>query len=442
MKSDTAIAGAPLSPQPHATSIWLTGARAAPACTRLEHDCDTEVAVIGAGFTGLNAAWTLAQRGVSCVVLEANDPAWGASGRNGGMAVLRYKTAWSTLARKLGTERAVHLYRLVHEAVDTLERHVGELGIECDFHRCGHITAANGPRAAATLADDCAWLASAVGDRTVRMLGAGETRDLVGTGAYPAGYLDPRSAGVQPLDYGRGLAAALIARGVAIHRDTPATGIAVERERVTIDTPRASVRARKVLLCSNAYTDLFAIAPHLARRIVPVSTSVVTTAPLPAAILRTILPQGHLVTDTRHLVNYFRIVPGDRLLFGGRGSLTGKERPGIYDGLVGKLRETFPVLADVGIDHRWSGKVAVTLDDVPHLGELGERVLFALGYGGRGVALTNLLGRRLALRALGERDDLGPMSGTSFAPIPFHGLRIPAMNAVATYYKLRDRLRI
>ncbi len=209
-----------------------------------------------------------------------------------------------------------------------------------------------------------------------------------------------------------------------------------------VTTPGGEVRARRVLVCTNAYTDLHNLAPALARRIVAVSTSVVTTDPLPYACLRTILPKQHLVTDTRHLVNYFRLVPGARLLFGGRGSLTGKESPDVYDGLIKKLRATYPQLASMPIDHRWSGNVAVTFDHFPHVGALGDRVLFALGYGGRGVALTNLLGRHLALQAIGEGKSLGPMNEASFRPVPFHGLRIPAMNVVATYYRLRDRLRV
>jgi glycine/D-amino acid oxidase-like deaminating enzyme len=413
-----------------------------PRLPKLDGDITTDIVIIGGGFTGLNAAWALAQRGVACTVLEANDASWGASGRNGGMAVLRYKKAWSTLAETFGDGPTRDLYALIHEAVDTLERNVSELGIECGFKRYGHITAANGPRAVAMLAADCRWLADRLGDRVPQLLDAEQAYALMGTRAYYGGYLDPRAAGIQPLDYGRGFAAALAERGVPIYCETPAQQIVVEPDHVVVTTPGGEVRARKVLVCSNAYTDLQDVAPSLATRIVAVSTSVVTTAPLPEAILRTVLPQEHLVTDTRHLVNYFRRAPGDRLLFGGRGSLTGKENPEVYDGLIAKLRATYPQLGDTPIDHRWSGKVAVTLDDFPHLGALGDRVLFALGYGGRGVALTNLLGRHLALHALGEWKNLGPMSEASFRPIPFHGLRIPAMNVVATYYKLRDKLRV
>ena len=132
-----------------------------------------------------------------------------------------------------------------------------------------------------------------------------------------------------------------------------------------VATAGGTVRAQQLLICSNAYTELFPLGTDLHRRVVPVSTSVITTAPLPDALLRALLPQGHLVSDTRHWLNYFRIAPGNRLLFGGRGSLTGRESPEVYHGLERRLFETFPVLEGVALDHRWSGKVAVTLDDLP-----------------------------------------------------------------------------
>ncbi|MCW5604815.1 MAG: FAD-dependent oxidoreductase [Burkholderiales bacterium] len=426
---------------PHPLSIWATTAHPAQAFPPLSGDLQTDVAVIGGGFTGLAAAHHLARAGVACAVLEAHDVGWGASGRNGGMAVLRYKTPWAKLARLRGEDVARRLHRLLLDAVDTLEATVQELQIDCGFARYGHITAANGRSAVAMLEADVQWLATA-GDRTPRMLNAAETAELCGTGCYLGGYLDSRAAGIHPLDYTRGLAAGLARRGVPIFAGTAATVVREDGQGVSVVTAGGTVRAKQLVIGTNAYTELFRFGTDLDRRIVPVSTSVVTTAPLPEATLRGLLPQGHLVSDTRHLLNYFRIAPGNRLLFGGRGSLTGRESPEVYAGLERKLVETFPVLAGVAIDHRWSGKVAVTLDDFPHVGRLSPRISYAMGYGGRGVALTNLLGKLLAALARGEEIDAGPMSTGPFAPIPLHGLRIPAMKAVAGYYRLLDALKV
>jgi len=428
-----------LAAHPH--SVWLTSARAARVFPPLASDLQIEVAIIGGGFTGLAAAYHLTRSGVSCAVLEAHDIGWGASGRNGGMAVLRYKTPWATLAHRHGENAARRLHQLLLDAVDTLESTVEELRIDCSFSRPGHITAANSRSALAMLEADMHWLA-AMGDRTPRMLGPEEAAALAGTRCYMGGYLDPRAGGLHPLNYARGLADGLAGRGVRVFSGTAATAIREDARSVNVATEGGTVRAQQLLICSNAYTELFPLGTDLHRRVVPVSTSVITTAPLPDALLRALLPQGHLVSDTRHLLNYFRIAPGNRLLFGGRGSLTGRESPEVYHGLERRLFETFPALEGVAVDHRWSGKVAVTLDDFPHIGRLSPRIAYAMGYGGRGVALTNLLGKMLATLARGMDVDAGPMSSGPFAPIPLHALRIPAMKAVAGYYRLLDALRI
>lgn len=434
--------GAPHAAMPHPASAWASLAQPAPALRPLEGDTTADVVVIGAGFTGLNAAWELSKRGADAIVLEANDAGWGASGRNGGMAVLRYKKFWAALAGEFGDEATLAMYRWIHEGLDTLEANVRELGIECGFRRCGHITAAHGERSARALEDDIRWLAVHARDSAPRMLGRTGARDLMGTDEYVDGYLDPRAAGVHPLDYSRGFAAALVAKGVRIHRDTPALEIVAEAGRVIVRTPRGEIRARQALVCTNAYTWLFPLGYDLARRMVSISAAVIATAPVPEEARRHILPQGHIVTDTRHLVNYFRVLPGGGVLYGGRGSLTGREAPRYYENLVRGVRRTFPSLREVPIAHRWCGRVGITMDGFPHIGAVGDRVFYALGYYGRGVVLTNLLGKHLARRALGEKLSLGPMSESSFRPIPFNGLRIPVMKTVAAYYKLRDRLAI
>lgn len=425
----------------HPNSLWLTTANPAPAYPRLEGDHQTDVAIIGGGYTGLIAAHHLSRAGVACVVLEANDVGWGASGRNGGMAVLRYKTSWGALAREFGDERTRALHRLVLTAIDLLESVVAEYAIDCGFSRCGHITAASGRRAMAMLEADVQWLAS-MGDRVPRMLTPAETQVLTGTDAYLGGYLDSRAGGIHPLNYARGLASGVSAKGVPIYVDTRVEALRDEGSGVVIETARGTMRARQALVATNAYTELSRFGADLGSRIVPVSTSIVTTEPLPESVTASILPQRHVVSDTRHLLNYFRIAPGNRLLYGGRGSLTGQESPDVYKGLERKLAETFPALAGAAIDHRWSGKVAVTLDDFPHVGRLTPRVAFAMGYGGRGVVLTSLLGKMLAQLAMGETVEAGPMASDAFTRIPLQAVRIPAMKAVAGYYGLLDRLKL
>jgi glycine/D-amino acid oxidase-like deaminating enzyme len=427
-----------------AESVWASHAVAAPVLPRLAKAIQADIVILGAGYTGLNAAWEFAQKGVDCVVLEAGDAGWGASGRNGGMAVLRYKKSWSALATAYGNERAQGLYGLVHEAVDILEQNVSELCIDCSFSRSGHLTAATSANAANALTDDIAWLSRAVGDDVPTFVSKEEMLEFTGSAIYSGGYFDPRSAGIHPLNYSRGFAAALIARGVEIYGQSPATAISVDPTggRVHVETPSGRVSAKKVLICTSGYTDEFNLGNDLHRRVLPITVAVITTDPLPSGLAQPVLPQGHLVTDTRNLVNYYRRAPNGGLLFGGRGSFSGKDSPKYFDLLRSQMAETFPQLKGIGVQFTWTGRIAVTLDHFPHIGALGDSVFFALGYGGRGVALSNLLGKHLARMALGEKTSMSVMAENSFAPVPFRSLHLPAKHVAALYYRMRDKLGV
>jgi glycine/D-amino acid oxidase-like deaminating enzyme len=421
-------------------SLWRATSAPGPTLPRLRGDIRTGIAIIGAGFTGLAAAHHLAAAGVECAVIEANDVGWGASGRNGGMAVLRYKTSWARLAQAFGDAAARDLHKLLLHAFDLLEMAVQAYGVDCGFARCGHITAAHGGSALQMFERDLQWLA-AIGDRAPRQLDAAETAALTGTECYRGGYLDRRAGAIRPLDFVRGFAAGIAAKGVPIYVQSPMRRLREEGATLVLETSEGSVRAEQALVATNAYTELESFGTDLGARVVPVSTSAVSTEPLGAALASRIMPQGHVVSDTRHLLNWFRFGPGNRLVYGGRASLTGKEAPEVYAGLERKLIETFPMLEATAIEHQWSGKVAVTLDDFPHVGRLTPRIVYARGDGGRGVVLAQLLGKLVARLAMGERSDAGPMSAAAFTRIPLQPLRIPAMQAVAGYYGLLDRLR-
>ena len=424
----------------HPNSYWNATACLPPDVGPLVGDGAADVLIIGAGFTGLSAAWHLQRAGISSIVLDANDVAWGASGRNGGMLPPRCKKGFATLARRYGNEVTRRLHRLAVEAVDIVEGIVDEAGIDCDFRRTGQITAALGPNHLAGLRADAEWAAAEAGDRTPRILSRTETLAEVGGGRYVGAWFDSRGAGLHPLSYSRGLAAALLARGVAIHGQTPVLSLREDSKGVVASTPGGTVRATHAIVATNAYTDLCAQMPgKLDRRIVPVTSSLIATKPLDPELSKTVIPGGRMVVDSRHLMFYFRKQADGSLLFGGRGDITGRrDDPSVYAGLEKGIAETFPQVAGTPIAYRWSGKVAVTLDDFPHIGRVTSRVAYAMGYGGRGVALSNLLGKFLADVVRGVPIDVGPMSGDRFGSVPFHAFRIPGMKIVAGWYRLKD----
>jgi gamma-glutamylputrescine oxidase len=313
-------------------------------------------------------------------------------------------------------------------------------GLDNDFQRHGHLTPASSRRASLALHADLEVMRTTFGDNTARLMDASEVAQVTGTQVYQDGYFDPRSAGVHPYKHAVALARAVAAGGTSIYGDSPVVSVEQDGAGFTVRTPQATVRATKLVYATNGYTDLYPLHGELARSIVAVSSAVIATEVLSADLAARILPGGTLVTDTRHLVNYFRKTPCGRLLFGGRGSLTGKESSDTYVGLERRLVETFPPLRGMGIAYRWSGRVAISMDDFPHIGARDGRAFFALGYGGRGVMLSHVLGTRLADCVLGKPAALGPMSDGAFKPIPLHAFRIPGMNVVAGYYKFKDAL--
>ena len=420
-------------------SVWQATANPVPAFPKLDRDLKTDVVVIGAGFTGLAAAYHLYTSGIDCVVIEANDVGWGASGQTGGNLVPQFKKGFAELARIFGTSQALRLHAMLREGFESIEEIVSEYALDCGYVRSGFLSVAHTANALAKMQDDVRWLNREAGDPAPRMLDENEMRDELGANVFNGGYLDPRGGRLHPLNFVRGLAARLHERGAPIYVSTAATRVSEEEDGVVVETPGGLVRGQRVILATNAYTHLALRMGDLHRRIVPVSSSVIATEPLVPEIAATILPAGRAGADTKHLLNYFRPLPGGRLLFGGRGDITGRrEDPGIYRGLERSLEATFPRLASTGIEFRWSGMVAVTRDNFPHIGRLGERVLYAMGYGGRGIVLANLLGKYLARMVRNETVDAGPMSENPFLPFRFHGLRIPGMKAAVAYYRLRD----
>lgn len=429
-----------LDPNQLPNSYWAATAKPGPDLPVLSKDTNVEVVIIGAGFTGLSAAAEFLGLGRSCVVLEVAEPGWGASGRTGGFCVPRYKKGFAALAKKYGSNAVRRMHALVHEAIDTVEQTVEEFDIDCGFKRSGNITAAHGPSAIASLKEDLAWLRTEAKDNVPQILSRDETEAAIGNSRYVGSFLDPRGAAIHPLNYTRGLAKAVSSRGVPVYIRSPAIRLVETTDGVVVETKGGCVTARYAVIATNGYSE-FLQTPHaFDRRVVPVASSAIVTAPLPTAVAEKILAGGQVVADTKHILNYYRKLPDGRMLFGGRGDITGRsESVECYRTLENEFRECHPAAKDVGIEYRWSGMVAVTLDNFPHLGWASPRVCYAMGYGGRGVALSNLLGRMLSKMVVGQPIDAALMQTLSLKPIPFHRWRVPAMRIVAAWYRFQDK---
>jgi len=422
-------------------SWWRASAPRGGNFAPLSSDLDVDVAIIGAGFTGLSAAHHAQARGMSCAVLEANCVGWGASGRNGGIIVPRYKWTFPELERHYSEAVALLMHSAAHDGVSTIEEIVHEHGLECGFARCGHLTPIVHAADIGRFSADVTWLAAKAGDRVPLMLNADETAMRTGSALYGGAYFEPRGASVHPLAYCLSLGAALAAKGVQIHCETPVLSWDVLPDAVMVKTPAAKVRAKQLIIGTNAYSDLTPANFALRKRIVPAISAVISTQPLPEAVRGSILPGGEMATDAKRLTNYYRVLPDGSFFFGGRGGASNTVSPRAFDRLREDMVTLFPQLDEVPVKHRWSGLVAMTLDTLPHLGSLHRRVHFGMGYNGRGVGLATLFGKQLVRMASGEAVQLGPMTEGWFKAIPFHSLRLPAKQAVITWKQLMDSLQ-
>ena len=302
-------AGSPLPP-----SLWAATAETAPDCPPLRGIEEAEVVIVGGGFTGLSAALHLAESGVTVRLLEAAEPGWGASGRNGGQINPGWKILPSEIRERYGQVQADGVIRMADATCDLVFELIERHDIACDAIRPGFVYGAIGPRAVGTVER---WVAdwSALG-APVELLDRRAAAELLGTETYDAALLDRRGGNLQPLSYARGLAKAAKAAGALLHGASPAIRIEADGAGWRVSGPEGEVRARWVLLCTNGYSD--ALWPGLSQSVVPVMSLIAATKPLDGNLLKGVLPSRHAVSEAQQVMVYYRRDAADRFVIGGR----------------------------------------------------------------------------------------------------------------------------
>ncbi len=395
----------------------------------------TDVCVVGGGYTGLSAALHLAARGVATILLEGEMVGFGASGRNGGQIHTGLRKEQSVLEQWLGAIHARDLWTLCEEAKSLLRDLAIRHAIDCDLKR-GLVIAAHNAHAAKSLTADTGHLNRDYNYTDARMMDREETRATLGTAIYPAARLDMGGGHLHPLRFAQGLAVAAEGAGAQIREHSPVLSLERSSGQIVASTAGGSVTADQLVLATDAFSGT--LVPELAPYIAHVESFVTATAPLPLELATAVLPSDWAVADTRHVLDYYRKSSDGRLLFAGRESYF--RQPRDVAALVRpRMLEVFPALAGVATDYAWSGTVGITRTRMPHFGRIGERIYFAHGYSGQGVALACLGGKVLAEAALGdtERFDV-------FARVParrFPGgtwLRKPLVVAALLAFKVMD----
>jgi glycine/D-amino acid oxidase-like deaminating enzyme len=427
----------PLQP---AASLWAGTAEPLRAFPSLSGEVHADVVIIGAGYTGLSAAHHISKSGLAPVVLEANRPGWGASGRNGGVITAKFRQSFRGIDAAHGRAMARRMYDIAHESTEIVEELVCEFGIaSARLTRSGQVKAAHNHTALQAAVDEAEWMKCEMGDAGVRILDAHQVRDETGSQAFVGGVLNPGSGGIHPLNYVHGLAEGLAQRGVAIFQGSPALRLRRDSGLIVVETPQGEVWARQAIIATNTYSDLTEATSHMQRTLIPFRSAIIATNKLPRDLADRLMPTGRTYTETKRMMRWFRMVD-DRVVFGGRGAFGKQDSNAAFDALRKAMIGIFPELADIPLAFKWSGLVGMTLDSVPHIGRLNDLTLFSMGYNGAGVAMSSLMGRYLAAYVRGEKPDVGLLDASRLKVIPFYPLREPAVRMVAGWYQFLDAI--
>jgi len=421
----------------HAPSCYAASSAPTPTRPPLRGAAQADVAILGAGFTGLWAALTLARAGRRVIVVDAHRVGFGASGRNGGQVHAGFNPGQRVLAARLGDTRARALWDLAEAGRAQLRtfcaRHAPEAGYRAGVAHADHTEA--GARESAA---EAAFLAARYGYEVAHMDGPA-FRALVRSPCYAGGTLDRGGGHLHPLAYAEALARAAEAAGATIHERTEVTRVRT-RPGPTFATPHGSVEAAHGILAGNGYMP--PLAPQVAARVLPINSFIGATEPLPAR-WRDVLAEDIAVADSRFVVNYFRFDADRRFLFGGRESYGIGFPRDIRTALVRRMEALFPQLGGVRMDYVWGGTLGVTTTRLPHVARLGPNLVSAGGFSGHGVALSGMAGRVMAEAVMGQEDGLCTLAALDVPPFPGgRALRAPLSTLAMTWFALRDRLGV
>jgi len=401
-----------------------------------------DVAVIGAGFTGLSAARTLAKRRAKVAILEAETIGWGASSRNGGMVLTGMKLGVNRLISMYGRERTQRMYAASLASIDCVEEIVKLEGIECDFGRCGHLEVACKQKHF----DDYARQAEVIArefNHKLRVVQKHELGREIGSTVYYGGMVDEISAGCNPARYVAGLARAAMEAGAQIFERTRVRTI--EREPSNgengwkLSTSHGSLWAHELFVGTSGYTGR--ATPALQKKIIPIGSFIITTEILPAALAGEVSPRNRMIYDSKNYLYYYRLTPDRRMLFGGRAAFFPENDRTIRRSaeiLRSGMIEVYPQLSDAKIDYVWGGTLDFAFDIMPHAGQL-DGMYYAVGYAGHGVAMATYQGQKIAELMAGEKPE-NPFVGISFpgAPLGLYNGRPWFLPLAGAWYKFLD----
>jgi glycine/D-amino acid oxidase-like deaminating enzyme len=392
--------------------------------------------VVGSGYTGLAAALQAAEGGMSVLVLDSSPLGSGCSTRNGGQVSSSLKPRLTKLAARHGADVARAIRAEGWAALDHLPKLLSHYQIDADWRRQGRYCAAHTPRA---FDDLRRWADQSVrdGEPEMQIVPKADQLGELGSDRYHGGVVYPSYGSVHPAKLHAGLLAAAERAGVTAIGQCGVQAIARDGTGFSVTTPNGTVKARHVLIATNGYTG--PLSPWHRRRVIPIASSMLATAPMDEARCAALIPRDRMVVDSRNVVIYFRRSPdGRRILFGGRASISETDPARSLPRLHQMLLDVFPQLDDVPVSHSWNGLVAYTFDELPHIG-VQDGVHYCMGYCGSGVSLSLYYGMRAGQKILGNASGVTALDGIPFQTRPMYFGKPWFLKPTFVYYRIKDR---
>lgn len=422
----------------HANSYYAASANDKVLRPQLNGEQRCDVCVVGAGFTGISTALSLAEKGKRVIVLEGRRIGFGATGRNGGQIVNSFNRDLDYITQHYGQEIGKKMAKMAFAGSELIRQRIAKYEIDCDLKQGNVFAACNQKQFNELIAKKALWEAN--GHQEIELLSADTIQQHIGTERYVGGLLDHKGGHIQPLNLVLGQAQAFEKLGGLIFEDSQVIELQQGQPGKVI-TAQGQVIADQIVVAGNAY--VFGLLPEIEKKAMPCGTQVIATEPLPKEVQEKLLPSDRCVEDCNYLLDYFRLSGDGRLIYGG-GTTYGARDPGKIEAIiVPKMLKTFPYLKGVNIDYAWTGNFLLTMMRMPQVGKIGDNLYYAQGYSGHGVTNSHLMGEILSDAIEGDTDRFDVFA--SMPQYPFPGgrmLRVPYTAVGAAYYNLRDKLGI
>lgn len=424
------------APAPYPPSWYAASTPLLPAQPTLQGDVQADVCVLGAGYAGLTAALELAEAGLRVVVLEAQRIGWGASGRNGGQALVGYGCGEHALEALVGREDARAMFAMTVQTLAWMHARMARHGIQAHWQP-GHATVPIKPRQVRDVRALVEMYQQHY-DHPMQWWERDRLQATLASTRYRGAMFDPVSGHLHPLAWALGLGRAALEAGVRIFEGSAVTALE-HGNALALRTAHGRVRCRHAFIAGNALLE--GVVPALEARVMPVGTYIAATAPLGAERAAALVGNAMAVADTNWALDYFRLSHDHRLLFGGRASYSGLPPPRLAATMRRRMLAVFPQLRDVPVEYLWGGVVDISLNRAPHWGRLHPDVYFAQGFSGHGLVAASLAGRVVAEAITAQSHRLDVFARIPHRPFPGgRTLRTPLLVAAMSWYRLRDLL--